>query len=113
MGGDLVEAPSLHLDTSVGCGCLLITPAVNVVLVRIELGDVGIASGVLSTAPQIGAALGVAVIGAVFYAAFGHPAIDRAHAAGHTLATARRLSGPWPFGDRRDHAGVSAPRWPR
>ncbi|WP_316528454.1 hypothetical protein [Kitasatospora brasiliensis] len=37
---------------------------------------------------MIGGALGVAVIGAVFFAALGHPAADRAHAAGHALATA-------------------------
>lgn len=81
-----VVIPTLMLQ-SVGGG-LLITPAMNVVLARIAPGDAGIASGVLSTAQQIGAALGVAVIGAVFFAAFGHTTTDRARAAGHALATA-------------------------
>ncbi|MFD8390817.1 MFS transporter [Streptomyces sp. NPDC059680] len=78
--------PTLMLQ-SIGGG-LLITPAMNVVLARIAPGDAGIASGVLSTAQQIGGALGVAAIGAVFFAAFGHPTADRAHAAGRALAMA-------------------------
>ncbi|MEU6775165.1 MFS transporter [Streptomyces sp. NPDC046759] len=82
----VVVIPTLMLQ-SIGGG-LLITPAMNVVLARIEPRDAGIASGVLSTAQQIGAALGVAAIGAVFFAAFGHPSADRTHAAGHALAMA-------------------------
>ncbi|MER6303075.1 MFS transporter [Kitasatospora sp. NPDC001539] len=81
-----VVIPTLMLQ-SVGGG-LLITPAMNVVLARIAPEDAGTASGVLSTAQQIGGALGVAAIGAVFFAALGSPAADRAHAAGHALATA-------------------------
>ncbi|OKI57778.1 hypothetical protein [Streptomyces sp. MJM1172] len=47
---------------------------------------VGMAAGVLSTARQIGGALGVAVIGAVFFTSF-HPEADgRAEAAGHAFA---------------------------
>ena len=65
--------PTLMLQ-AVGGG-LLITPSLNVVLSRITPETVGMASGALSTAQQVGAALGVAVIGSVFFAAF-HPDID-------------------------------------
>nr|CTQ92268.1 transmembrane efflux protein [Kibdelosporangium sp. MJ126-NF4] len=56
-------------------GGLLITPLLNSVLARIEPAAVGMASGALSTAQQVGAALGVAVVGAVFFAAF-RPTVD-------------------------------------
>ncbi|SNR54949.1 MFS transporter [Actinomadura mexicana] len=77
--------PTLMLQ-SVGGG-LLITPSLNAVLARIAPGDAGIASGVLSTAQQVGAALGVAVIGAVFFTAFDSPSPGRS-AAAHALAMA-------------------------
>ncbi|MEV1171496.1 MFS transporter, partial [Nonomuraea sp. NPDC049784] len=78
--------PTLVLQ-SIGGG-LLITPSLNVVLSRIDPQDAGIASGVLSTAQQIGGALGVAVIGTVFFDAFTPTSHDRAGAAAHALAMA-------------------------
>ncbi|WP_437074552.1 MFS transporter [Streptomyces sp. enrichment culture] len=81
-----VIVPTLMLQ-SVGGG-LLITPAMNTVLARIAPADAGTASGVLSTSQQIGGALGVAVIGAVFFTVLGHPTGDPAEAAGHALAVA-------------------------
>ncbi|MET9519067.1 MFS transporter [Streptomyces sp. NPDC002994] len=83
-----VIIPTLMLQ-SVGGG-LLITPALNAVLTRIDPDDAGIASGVLSTAQQVGGALGVAVIGVVFFDSF-HPSAHHAPqaaatAAGHALA---------------------------
>ncbi|MEV4110352.1 MFS transporter [Nonomuraea sp. NPDC049695] len=78
--------PTLVLQ-SVGGG-LLITPSLNAVLSRIDPQDAGIASGVLSTAQQVGGALGVAVIGAVFFDAFDPASHDRADAAAHGLAMA-------------------------
>lgn len=81
-----IVIPTLMLQ-SVGGG-LLITPLLNSVLARIEPDAVGMASGALSTAQQVGAALGVAVIGVVFFTSF-RPDIDgRVHAASHGFAMA-------------------------
>ncbi|WP_211593225.1 MULTISPECIES: MFS transporter [unclassified Microbispora] len=78
--------PTLMLQ-SVGGG-LLITPLLNTVLSRIKPESVGMASGSLSTAQQVGGALGVAVIGAVFFNSF-HPQADGpVEAAGHAFAMA-------------------------
>ena len=82
-----VVIPTLVLQ-SVGGG-LLITPALKVVLARVAPSDVGVASGVLSTAQQIGAALGVALIGLVFFARFTpSPSGDASVAAADALACA-------------------------
>ena len=48
---------------------LLVVPLVNVVLAAVPVADAGGASGVFSTAQQFGGAIGVAVMGSVF---FGH-----------------------------------------
>ncbi|MCY0920579.1 MULTISPECIES: MFS transporter [unclassified Streptomyces] len=76
--------PTLMLQ-SVGGG-LLITPLLNTVLSRIAPETVGMASGVLSTAQQIGGALGVAVIGAIFFNSFRPETDGRVEAAGHAFA---------------------------
>ncbi|MFI9845262.1 MFS transporter [Nonomuraea sp. NPDC051941] len=78
-----VVIPTLMLQ-SVGGG-LLITPSLNAVLARTDPADVGMASGVLSTAQQVGNALGVALIGVVFFHAFDPATGDRAAAAAHGL----------------------------
>jgi EmrB/QacA subfamily drug resistance transporter len=57
--------PSL-LVCGLGLGSV-IAPLVNVVLAGIRAQDAGAASGVLSTTQQIGGAIGVAVIGVVFF----------------------------------------------
>jgi MFS family permease len=79
-----VIIPTLMLQ-SVGGG-LLITPSLNAVLARIDPNDAGIASGVLSTAQQVGGALGVAIIGVVFFNSFDPSASGRTAAAAHALA---------------------------
>lgn len=80
----LLVIPTLVLQ-SIGGG-LLITPLLNTVLTRVAPETVGMASGALSTAQQIGGALGVAVIGAVFFNSF-HPEVDgRVEAAGFAFA---------------------------
>lgn len=81
-----VVIPTLMLQ-SVGGG-LLITPSLNAVLAGIDAGDAGSASGVLSTAQQVGGALGVALIGVVFFGAFRPSGPEDAEAAGHALAMA-------------------------
>lgn len=81
-----VVIPSLMLQ-SVGGG-LLIAQVLNTVLSRIDPKDAGVASGVLSTAQQAGGALGVAIIGVVFFNTY-HPTIhDRVGPAGHAFGMA-------------------------
>ncbi|MFF5437972.1 MFS transporter [Streptomyces achromogenes] len=82
----LLVVPTLMLQSA--GGGLLITPLLNTVLARIEPRAAGMASGALSTAQQVGAALGVAVVGAVFFHAFhtGAALGDRVHAAGRAFA---------------------------
>jgi hypothetical protein len=50
----------------VGLG-LVVAPLINIVLAGIRTGAAGSASGVLTTVQQIGGALGVAVIGIIFF----------------------------------------------
>lgn len=78
--------PTLMLQ-SLGGG-LLITPLLGTVLSGVSPDSVGTASGALSTAQQVGGALGVAVIGAVFFASFRPGADGGAAAAGHAFAMA-------------------------
>jgi MFS family permease len=54
----------------VGNGILL-TPLLNAVLARIRPAEIGMASGILSTAQQVGGAVGVAVIGVLFFQTVG------------------------------------------
>jgi EmrB/QacA subfamily drug resistance transporter len=49
----------------------VIAPLVNVVLAGIRRQDAGAASGMLSTAQQVGGAIGVAVIGVIFFGLLG------------------------------------------
>lgn len=62
--------PALVLD-GIGMG-LAIAPLVTTVLSRVAPHQAGSAGGVLATAQQVGNALGVAIIGIVFYAGLGH-----------------------------------------
>jgi EmrB/QacA subfamily drug resistance transporter len=56
----------------IGAGNGLLLPQLfNAVLSRIKPGEVGMASGVLSTGQQVGGALGVAIVGVVFYHVLG------------------------------------------
>jgi EmrB/QacA subfamily drug resistance transporter len=54
------------LICGLGLGCV-VAPLVNVVLAGIRGQDAGAASGVLSTVQQVGGAVGVAVIGVIFF----------------------------------------------
>jgi EmrB/QacA subfamily drug resistance transporter len=64
--GSWALAPGL-LVAGAGLG-LLVVPLVAVVLAAVPAGTAGGASGIFSTAQQLGGALGVAVIGGVFFA---------------------------------------------
>jgi len=69
-GGDVVSlVPALVVD-GIGMG-LLTAPLIATVLANMSARHAGAASGVLSTAQQIGNAVGVAMIGVVFYGALG------------------------------------------
>ncbi|MEV6609591.1 MFS transporter [Kutzneria sp. NPDC051319] len=63
--------PSLVV-VGIGNG-LLLPQLLNTVLSRVGPNEVGMASGVLSTGQQVGGAVGVAVIGVVFFSALGGP----------------------------------------
>lgn len=80
----LLVIPTLMLQSA--GGGLLITPLLNTVLTRIAPESVGMASGALSTAQQVGGALGVAVIGTVFFHAFQPVSDGPVAAAGHAFA---------------------------
>jgi EmrB/QacA subfamily drug resistance transporter len=69
-GGDVaLLLPALVLD-GVGMG-LLTAPLIATVLADMKPAQAGAASGVLSTAQQVGNALGIALVGALFYGALG------------------------------------------
>jgi EmrB/QacA subfamily drug resistance transporter len=68
---------------------LLVVPLVNVVLAAVPVEVAGGASGLFSTAQQLGGALGVALLGTVF---FGH--LD----AGHSLEAALVHTAPYAMG---------------
>jgi EmrB/QacA subfamily drug resistance transporter len=53
-----------------GVGCV-IAPLVNVILAGVDPRDAGSASGVLATVQQVGGAVGVAVIGVIFFGLLG------------------------------------------
>ncbi len=82
--------PALVL-VGVGNG-LLVTPLLNAVLRTVGPAEVGMASGVLSTGQQIGGAVGVAVVGILYYGALGGAGHHDTAAYGHALAAAVGLN---------------------
>ncbi|MFJ9415198.1 MFS transporter [Streptomyces sp. NPDC101227] len=79
-------APPLVL---VGAGNgLLVTPLLNAVLGNVGTEEVGMASGVLSTCQQVGGAVGVAVVGVLYYHSLGDAAHNDTVVYGHALTTA-------------------------
>jgi EmrB/QacA subfamily drug resistance transporter len=61
--------PSLFVGGA-GSG-LFLAPVANIILAGINKGDAGSASGVLATMQQVGAAIGIAVIGVLFFGFLG------------------------------------------
>ena len=61
--------PALFVS-GLGMGCI-IAPLINIILAGINLRDAGAASGVLTTTQQIGGAVGVAVVGVIFFGLIG------------------------------------------
>ncbi|GAA0438847.1 MFS transporter [Streptomyces luteireticuli] len=79
-------APGLAL-TGAGNG-LLVTPLIGTVLSRVAPAEAGMASGVLSTGQQVGGAVGVAVVGTLYYGVLGGAPRGDAVAYGHGMAAA-------------------------
>jgi len=69
------------LISGLGLGCV-VAPLVNVILAGVDPRDAGSASGVLTTVQQVGGAVGVAVIGVIFFGLL----------AGHSTSVARAYS---------------------
>lgn len=77
---------SFHAGVAGSGEGLLLTPLLNAVLSRIGEDEVGMASGVLSTAQQVGGALGVALIGVLFLGALPGGSRSDPGAYAHALA---------------------------
>jgi len=50
---------------------LLVVPLVDLALATVEVSDAGAGSGVFNTSSQLGGALGVAIVGVVFFGTAG------------------------------------------
>lgn len=73
---------------------MLVVPLVNVVLAAVPRSDSGGASGVFSTAQQLGGAVGVAIIGTVFFGhSGGRPSLAALQTAAIVAASAFALCG--------------------
>ncbi|ARC55532.1 Antiseptic resistance protein [Frondihabitans sp. 762G35] len=71
-GNDLVGADMIVPMTLAGLGLtLLVVPLTDVALAQTSIANAGAASGVLGTFQQVGSALGVAVVGVVFFGIVG------------------------------------------
>jgi EmrB/QacA subfamily drug resistance transporter len=84
------------LISGLGLGCV-VAPLVNVILAGVDPRDAGSASGVLATVQQVGGAVGVAVIGVIFFGLLGShsTSVARAYSPGLQQALARqRVSAP-------------------
>jgi predicted MFS family arabinose efflux permease len=78
---------------------LLVVPLVNVVLAAVPANDAGGASGVFSTAQQLGGALGVAVIGTIFFShSGGAPSLGAFQSAAWAAAIAFAVCGALALG---------------
>jgi predicted MFS family arabinose efflux permease len=91
-GSVLWLVPGLLLDGA-GMG-FIIAPMASLVLARVAPQHAGTASGVLSMIMQLGGALGVALVGIIFYGAIGaraHPHASAARILGHGLTSSSYL----------------------
>jgi MFS family permease len=55
-------------------GGFFVAPVTNIILAGISAKDAGAASGALATAQQVGAAIGIAAVGVIFFGLIGHNA---------------------------------------
>src|SRR5215467_5427052 len=75
-----------------GMGTVL-APLADIILARVRQDDAGSASGVFNTAVQLGASIGVAVIGVIFFGLLGAQSGPAATAVGPQLRTALTTAG--------------------
>ncbi len=86
-GAGLQAALLIPLLMVLGAGQgLIMTPLLNLVLGWVPASQAGMASGVLATLQQIGAALGVAVVGMLFGAALAADCAPAAQAGRYSAA---------------------------
>lgn len=93
-GGDVTPyelSPSL-LVAGVGMGCV-VASVYPFILAEVDLKDAGSASGVINTVGQIGGAMGVAVIGVIFFGLIGSQATISANAEKANLTAALTKAG--------------------
>ena len=91
-GSVLWLVPGLVVDGA-GMG-LIIAPMASLVLARVAPKHAGTGSGVLSMVMQLGGALGVALIGIIFYGRIDsrtHPHAGPAHTLGHAFTSSSQL----------------------
>lgn len=78
------EVTPLLLMCGFGLGCV-VAPLITVILSTVPPRDAGSASGIITTAQQIGGAIGVAVIGVIFFGALAGRAGDVARSVAPSL----------------------------
>jgi EmrB/QacA subfamily drug resistance transporter len=87
--GELAALPLVLAFLPVGAGMGLFIPStINVVLRSVPTEDAGAASGMLTTIQQVGNALGVAIVGSVFFAVLGDRTGGAAFAEAFSVAAA-------------------------
>jgi len=82
---------------------LFVPPVIDIALVNVDPARAGSASGTLATVQQVGGALGVAVLGIIFFGLVAHIAPTATATASTTLGSTRLRSGS---GRRRGGADV-------
>ncbi|WP_079063405.1 MFS transporter [Peterkaempfera griseoplana] len=82
----------VHIVSGIGFG-LIVAPTLDLLLGQVADEQAGNASGLLNTVQQIGMALGVALIGVVFFAQVGDAAGDAADEAAPVLISALHRAG--------------------
>jgi EmrB/QacA subfamily drug resistance transporter len=88
-GSVLWLVPGLVIDGA-GMG-LIIAPMTSLVLTRVAPKNAGTAAGVLSMITQLGGALGVALVGIIFYGSIAHPRGSAARTLGHGFTSSSYL----------------------
>ena len=109
--GGSVSLALILATLPIGAGMGLAVPStINLILASVPPADAGAASGMLTTSQQVGNALGVGLVGTVFFAALGSRA--GAGAYGHALAVSMALQATLALASAAliTRARVTAPR---
>jgi EmrB/QacA subfamily drug resistance transporter len=90
--GDSISMVMILAMIPVGAGMGLAVPSlINLVLRAVPPSDAGAASGMLTTSQQIGNALGVAIVGTIFFSALGNGSSTGAYGDAFTAAMAVQI----------------------